>query len=27
VAEYDLDGWTAKDLINNDKVSVLGKTK
>jgi aromatic ring hydroxylase len=24
--EYDLDGWIANDLINNDKVSVLSKT-
>jgi aromatic ring hydroxylase len=25
MAEYDLDGWTAKDLINTDNLSVLGK--
>lgn len=25
MAEYDLDGWTAPDLINNHDVSVLGK--
>lgn len=25
MAEYDLDGWTAKDLVNTDKLSVLGK--
>jgi 4-hydroxyphenylacetate 3-monooxygenase len=25
MAEYDLDGWTVPDLINNDDVSVLGK--
>ena len=24
MAEYDLDGWTVPDLINNDDVSVLG---
>jgi len=23
MAEYDLDGWTAPDLINPDDVSVL----
>ena len=23
MAEYDLDGWTVPDLINNDDVSVL----
>ena len=27
MAEYDLDGWTAKDLVNTDKLSVLGKAK
>jgi len=25
MAEYDLDGWTASDLINPDDVSVLMK--
>jgi 4-hydroxyphenylacetate 3-monooxygenase len=25
MAEYDLDGWVAKDLVNTDKVSVLGR--
>ena len=25
MAEYDLDGWIAKDLINTDSLSVLGK--
>ena len=25
MAEYDLDGWTATDLINPDDVSVLMK--
>jgi 4-hydroxyphenylacetate 3-monooxygenase len=24
MAEYDLDGWTAPDLINPNDVSVLG---
>jgi 4-hydroxyphenylacetate 3-monooxygenase len=27
MGEYDLDGWTAKDLVNTDKLSVLGKAK
>ena len=25
MAEYDLDGWIAKDLVNTDNLSVLGK--
>ncbi len=25
MAEYDLDGWTAPDLVNRDDVSVLRK--
>jgi 4-hydroxyphenylacetate 3-monooxygenase len=25
LAEYDLDGWTAPDLINPDDVNVIGK--
>jgi len=25
MAGYDLDGWTAPDLINPDDVSVLGR--
>jgi 4-hydroxyphenylacetate 3-monooxygenase len=25
LAEYDLDGWTAPDLINPDDVSLVGK--
>ena len=25
MAEYDLDGWVAKDLVNTDKFSVLGR--
>jgi 4-hydroxyphenylacetate 3-monooxygenase len=25
MAEYDLDGWVAKDLVNTDKISVLGR--
>jgi 4-hydroxyphenylacetate 3-monooxygenase len=24
-AEYDLDGWTAPDLVNPDDVSVFGR--
>ena len=24
MADYDLDGWTAPDMINPDDVSVLG---
>jgi 4-hydroxyphenylacetate 3-monooxygenase len=27
MAEYDLDGWTAKDLVNTDKLSVLENAK
>jgi 4-hydroxyphenylacetate 3-monooxygenase len=27
MAEYDLDGWTAKDLVNTDKLSVLGTAR
>ena len=25
IGEYDLDGWTAPDLINPDDVSLVGK--
>jgi 4-hydroxyphenylacetate 3-monooxygenase len=25
MAEYDLDGWTAPDLVNTEKLSVLNK--
>jgi 4-hydroxyphenylacetate 3-monooxygenase len=25
MAEYDVNGWTAHDLVNTEKLSVLGK--
>jgi 4-hydroxyphenylacetate 3-monooxygenase len=25
MSEYDLDGWTAPDLVNNDDVSIFNR--
>ena len=27
ISEYDLNGWTVPDLINNDDVSILKKAR